>query len=74
MVSEGAVVKLLRTAGVTPTAISAVKKALVGQGKGAVVGGSALRVAQIWLLRVCRHGWWHHCWGALCACGVLMVG
>ena len=44
MVAEGAVVKLLRGAGVPPTAISAIKKAVAAQGKGVAVSGGSLFV------------------------------
>ena len=42
MVAEGAVVKLLHGAGVAPTAISAIKKAVAAQGKGDAVSGGSL--------------------------------
>ena len=44
MVAEGAVVKLLRGAGVPPTAIIDVKKAVAAQGKGDAVSGGSLFV------------------------------
>jgi hypothetical protein len=42
MVAEGAVVKLLHGAGVPPTAISAIKKAVAAQGKGDAVSEESL--------------------------------
>ena len=44
MVAEGAVVKLLHGAGVPPTAIIAIKKAVAAQGKGGGVSGGSLFV------------------------------
>ena len=52
MVAEGAVVKLLRGAGVPPTAIIDVKKAVAAQGKGVAVSGGSLfvlyRLGNVW--------------------------